>query len=302
MQEVFKSIGAASLTDAPLLLVGENGTGKEMTARAIHYSSSRAEGPFETVNCGAVPEGRILRELFAADGTGRLSRADGGTLFVDEAHSLAPAAQAELARFLADGEYSPTGESGKRSANARVIGAMDRSPESEVEEGRLREDLYYRLGVVTIRLPPLRERAADIPLLVGRFLEDRKGGALTREALRAILVYSWPGNVTELKNAVEHAAVMSRGDAILPEHLPDHVHRGAESETAPDEALIRETVERALENAGEEDGVYQPVMDRFEAPLIAAVLEKTGGNQVQAAKLLGIHRTTLRTKIRKHGL
>jgi len=305
MQEVFKSIGAASLSDAPVLIVGESGTGKEMTARAIHYSSARADQPFEPLNCGAVPVGRLLREVFGVEGgEGRLRRAGGGTLYLGEAHALAPAAQAELARYLAEGTGSSVGGGDREPAKARVMGAMNRDPETEVSEGRLREDLFYRLGVVTIRIPPLRERAADIPLLTGRFLGARgpDRAPITKEALRMVLSYSWPGNVTELRNAVEHAIVMARGEAILPEHLPEHVRHGADRQPEADDDRIRSIVDAALSGGVSDGEVFQAVMDRFEAPLIAAVLERTGGNQVKAAKLLGIHRTTLRTKIQKHGL
>ncbi|MEN8150025.1 MAG: sigma-54 dependent transcriptional regulator [Planctomycetota bacterium] len=305
MQEVFKSIGAASLTDAPVLIVGESGTGKEMTARAIHYSSSRADRPFEPMNCGAVPGPRILREIFGAPGQpGRLVRAEGGTVYLAEVHALPPTAQSDIARLLEEGSYE-AGEEGKREPlTARVMASMTRDPDTEVAEGRFRQDLFYRLGVVTLRIPPLRERRADIPLLIGRFLDGRGGGgaAMTKEALRTLLEYSWPGNVTELRNAIERSVVMSRGGTILPEHLPEHVIRGADLGPEEDSDRIRGIVDRALENDPPEEGVFQVVMDRFEAPLIAAVLERTGGNQVQAAKVLGIHRTTLRTKIRKHGL
>jgi len=305
MQGVFKNIGAASLSDAPVLIVGESGTGKELTARAIHYSSARADQPFEPVNCGAVPEGRLLREVFGTEGSaGRLLRAGAGTLFLDEAHALAPAAQAELARYLEDGTSTPVGGGERVPAAARVIGATNRDPEEEVKEGRFREDLFYRLGVVTIRIPPLRERAADIPLLTGRFLAARgpDRAPITKEALRSVLSYTWPGNVTELRNAIEHAVVMARGEAILPEHLPEHVRRGAGGRPEADDDRIRGIIDSALNGGVPEGEVFQAVMDRFEVPLLAAVLERTGGNQAKAAKLLGMHRTTLRTKIQKHNL
>jgi DNA-binding NtrC family response regulator len=284
MQEVFKKIGAASLTDAPVLLLGERGSGKEMTARAIHYSSPRADQPFEPVNCDAVPEARLHRELFA-EGTGRLPRAAAGTLFLDELHAVSPGVQAELERYLEAG------------GPARMLAATHRDP----DECGIRKELLYRLSVVTIEVPALRERAADIPLLVGRFLREG-GGAITKEALRAILSYPWPGNVTELRNAIEHAAVMARGAAILPEHLPEHVVSAGGGGPAEDDEVVRALIDRALEGETDEGEVFATVMARFEKPLIAAVLEKTGGNQVKAAKLLGIHRTTLRTKIGKYGL
>jgi DNA-binding NtrC family response regulator len=207
-------------------------------------------------------------------------------------------------RFLEDGEYEPAGGGEPRRADVRALAATETDLEAAVEAGRFREDLYYRLKVMTIELPPLRERAADIPALVAHFLVGPDGprGAISREALRILVTHSWPGNVRELRSAVDHALVLSRGAAILPDHLPKHVIRGADRRPEEDEARVREWIERALEEGGEEGDAYQRIMDRFEAPLLAAVMERTEGNQVQAAKLLGIHRTTLRTKLKKHGI
>jgi DNA-binding NtrC family response regulator len=299
MQEVFKRIGAVSLSDVPVLVLGESGTGKELAARAIHYASARGGEPFEVVSCTAVPEPRVSAEVF-----GRLERAGGGSLFLDDVAALPGAVQAALLRYLDEGTFEPEGGAERRGGGARVIAAAEGDLEALVGEGRIREDLSYRLNVVAIRIPPLRERVADIPLLVAHFLGGADGpeGAISKEALRLLLTWSWPGNVRELRSAVDHAVVLARRGTILPEHLPRHVREGAHRRPEEDAEIVRAIVDRALEGDIPEGEVFATVMARFEAPLVAAVLEKTGGNQVKAAKLLGIHRTTLRTKIQKYRL
>ncbi|MHC4472775.1 MAG: sigma-54-dependent transcriptional regulator [Planctomycetota bacterium] len=294
MQEVFKRIGAVSLTDAPVLVAGESGTGKEMAARAVHYSSARSGGPFEPVSCGAVPEALLTAELFGTESRpGRLDRAKGGTLFLDEVSELAAPAQVELLRLLEEGE-----------PDARVVAATDVDLSAAVAAGRFREDLFYKLNVAAISMPALRERMADVPHLVARFLAGEEGprGAISKDALRTLLTYRWPGNVRELRSAVEHSLVLARGGTILPEHLPEHVREGARRRPEEEDELIREIIAGALEGDVPDGEVFGTVMDRFERPLVAEVLARTGGNQVQAARILGIHRTTLRSKIKKYGL
>ncbi len=305
MQEVFKRIGAVSLTDVPVLLTGESGTGKELAARAIHYASARAAGPFECVNSASIPEERLEEELFGSGArAGRIARASGGSLFLDEVSELPAAVQARLLRVLEEGVLEDVDTGRRIEVDVRPLSASHADLRAAIEAGRFREDLFYRLSVMTIRLPALRERIADIPLLLDHFLKGGDGprGAIGKAALRPLLEYAWPGNVRELRNAVEHALVLARGGTILPEHLPDHVREGARRRPEEDGEIVRSLVERLLSAGIPEGEVYQAVMDRFEGPLIAAVLQRTGGNQVRAARILGIHRTTLRARIRKHGL
>ena len=309
MQEVFKRIGAVSTSDVPVLVTGESGTGKEMVARAIHAASARAAGPFEAVNCAAVGEAELKGEIFGCLGLegvlrpGRTERAAGGTLFLDEVAGLPASVQVHLLRLVESRQLTGPDGVSRLNADVRVISATAADLPGEIEAGRFREDLYYRLNVIGIRMPPLRDRVQDIPILAAAFLSARAGekARISKSALRRMLEHPWPGNVRELRNAVEHALVLARGETILPEHLPEHVRAGAEHRPEDDGERIRAIVDAMLEVGIPEGEVYQAVMDRFEAPLIAAVLERTGGNQVQAAKLLGIHRTTLRSKIQRHG-
>lgn len=296
MQEVFKKIGAVSLSDVPVLLEGENGTGKEMTARAVHAASPRAGGPFEPVSCASIPDAQLETEIFGREGApGRLLRAAGGTLFLDEVGPLPASVQGRLVRLLDAGD----------GPDVRVIAATQTDLKAAVEAGRFREDLYYRLATMSIVLPPLRERAADVPALVAHFLTGPDGprGAISRDALRILVGWSWPGNVGELRSAVEHALVLARGGTILPVHLPEHVRHGGDPRSEADGSLVREIVTRMLDSGDLPEGrVYQAVMDRFEEPLVGEVMKRTGGNQVKASKFLGIHRTTLRTKLAKYDL
>jgi DNA-binding NtrC family response regulator len=309
MQEVFKRIGALALSDVPVLVTGEIGTGKELVARAIHYASARARRPFVAVSCGAVPEGEARAELMGeatAEGrparVGRVEAAEGGTLFLDDVTALPPAVQVALLSLLEERAYERGGDAVRRAADVRVISAASGDLRGAIDGGRFREDLYWGLNVVTVRVPPLRERLADLPALAAHFLRGT-GAALSKEALRALLGHSWPGNVRELRGALEHAVVLSRGGAILAEHLPEAVIGGAAERPGRDEETIRALVGRAVEETPEEGSdLYERLLARFEAPLISAVLHRTGGNQVQAAKLLGIHRTTLRSKIDRYGL
>ncbi len=313
MQEVFKKIGAVSNSDAAVLITGESGTGKEMVARAIHNASARASRPFERVNCGGLPEDLLTTEMFGvADGTemaagarrtGRVESADGGSLFLEEVAEMPSSVQVWLLRLLDEGTFEQVGGGPSRPANIRLLSSTGRDLEEWVRAGRFREDVYYHLNVVTIRVPPLRERLADIPVLAAMFLGSAGTDAsLSKDALRILVTHTWPGNVRELRNAVEHAVVLAREGTVLPEHLPETVRAGARKRPEDDQEQIRALVGAMLDGALPEGEVYARIMDRFEAPLIAAILDQTDGNQVQSARILGIHRTTLRSKIRKHGL
>jgi len=309
MQEVFKQVATVALSDAPVLLRGESGTGKELVARTIHAASRRAGGPFEPVDCAALPEGLLETELFGHEKgaftgaigrkTGRFELADRGTLFLDEIGELAAASQAKLLRFLAEREIVRLGGTERIAVDARIIAATNRDLRALVKEGGFREDLFFRLAVTEIHLPPLRERADDIPILVAHFLESefRYPGGVTEGAMAALRRHSWPGNVRELRNAIEAATVGARGAPIQPEHLPEWVSGpGAAGADETEKAVAR------VADAATEGRKYEAVRDRFERALVKHVLALCAGNQVKTARELGIHRTTLRKLIEKYGL
>jgi DNA-binding NtrC family response regulator len=309
MQEVFKQIATVAMADAPVLVRGEAGTGKELVARTVHDASPRARGPFEPIDCGALPESLLESELYGhergaftgavAQKRGRIELADGGTLFLDEVGELSQASQAKLLRFLAERELVRLGGTRHIAVDVRLITATHRDLQAGVKSGEFREDLYYRLAVTEIRLPPLRERRDDIALLVAHFLESefRYAGEMSEEAMAVLTRHSWPGNVRELRNAVEAATVKARGGVIDPVHLPDTA-RAATSATADEVGRLASRIA----DANPDGEKYGAVHDAFEKALTAHILGLTGGNQVQAARQLGIHRTTLRKLIEKYGL
>jgi two-component system response regulator AtoC len=303
MRAVFKAIGLAAATDAAVLIWGESGTGKELAAAALHRHSARAGGPFIRVNCGALPEGLIESELFGHERgaftgadrqkPGRFERADGGTIFLDEVGELPLPAQAKILRVLQQREFERVGGTETLRTDARVISATHRDLAREVAAGRFREDLYYRLNVARIVIPPLRERPEDIPPLaeyILRRVERRHGWgalALSPEALSAIRERPWPGNVRQLENALARAVIAARGRTILPEHLdadesadPAIPAVGDASESLPLRALLAEVERRAIHRA-----------------LLAC-----GGNRTKTAERLGISRRQLFDKIREYDL
>jgi two-component system nitrogen regulation response regulator GlnG len=315
MQEVYKTIGRIAGTDVTVLLEGESGTGKEVVARAVHHYSRRVGRPFVAVSCAAIPTTLLESELFGHERgaftdayqrrLGKFELAHGGTIYFDEVGDLALELQPKLLRVLQEREFERVGGLDALRVDVRVVAATNRDLEALIREGRFREDLYYRLNVVTLRLPPLRERREDIPFLVDHLLTkyapELGEQALSAEALNRLVTYGWPGNVRELENVVQHAMVMATGGVIVPEHLPV-----ADEPVAPLmregtlEQLIQEKLAECVRGLGtrESADLYELVLGLVERPLLQAVLRETGGNQLRAAALLGMNRNTLRKKLR----
>jgi len=301
MLAVFKAVARAAHSDATVLVLGESGTGKELVARVLHSRGPRAHGPFVAVNCAAIPENLLESELFGHEKgaftgaigrrIGRFERASGGTLFLDEVGDMSLALQSKILRALQEGEVERVGGSAPVRADVRVVAATNRDLAAEVERGSFREDLYYRLAVVLLRLPPLRVRGEDLERLAELFATSfarrhaRPVRGMAEETLEVLRAHPWPGNIRQLRNAVERAVVMCEGEVLLPEHLPPEVRDpGAGS------------------RAGE--GTQEPLatLEEMERRLIARALRETGGNHTRAAERLGIHRNTLRRKLARYGL
>jgi two-component system NtrC family response regulator len=314
MQEVYKRIGLVAASDAGVLITGETGTGKELVARAIHEHSPRQDGPFVAVNCGAIPETLVESELFghvkgaftgaSADRAGRFEAADGGTLLLDEVGELPPDAQVKLLRVLDSQVIERVGSTTPIRLDVRILAATNRDLSAEVQQGRFREDLYYRLAVMHITLPPLRERREDVVPLAEHFLRELAVGGnlvstLSPEAKRALRNAHWPGNVRQLRNAVHHAAVVCGGGRVLPEHLPDSIRSGRAVDADSLDGLFSRVIEAAEPG---DTGLYEAIIPPLESALIRHALEQTAGHQGRAAELLGLHRNTLRKKIRRLGL
>ena len=309
MLEVYKLVARVAPTSATVLVVGESGTGKELVARAIHSHSNRAAAAFVPVNCTALSESLLESELFGhargaftgaiAAKRGLFEMADGGTLFLDEIGDMGPKMQAQLLRTLQDGEVRPVGSTESIKVDVRLVCATNRDLEADVKTGRFREDLYFRINVVTVKLPPLRERAGDIPILVGHFLakvarrEGRDEASLSREALEVLSRYTWPGNVRELENAIERAVAVAKGNVILPSDLPADVH----GTTPPPGAAP--TGGGSSGSGGLIDD--RPTLAELERRYIALVLSECGGNKKKAAERLGIDRRTLYRALERSG-
>jgi len=321
MREVYRLTRLVAPTRASVILVGETGTGKELIARAIHrLSEQRAEGPYVRVNCGALSESLLESELFghvkgaftgALDNKiGRFEAAHGGTIFLDEISSMSFKLQVKLLRVLQEGEFERVGESRTIRVNTRVIAATNQHLEDEIEAGRFRDDLYYRLNVVSIHLPPLRERGEDIPVLARFFLERyseenrRDMPELPDEVLKVLLAHDWPGNVRELENCIERLVVLSAGAPLSPALLSIHGHRRlrpARSRGQTVEALIQNLVRTGIQTLPE--GMLDTgIVGAVERELIEQVLQMCDGVQVAAAKRLGINRNTLHKKLSKFGV
>jgi len=325
MRRVYRLTRLVAPTRASVLIIGETGTGKELIARAIHHYSTRRDGPYVRVNCGALSESLLESELFghvkgaftgAVDNkTGRFEAAHTGTIFLDEIASTSPKLQVKLLRVLQEHEFERVGESRTIRVDVRVIAATNQHLEEEVEAGRFRDDLYYRLAVVPIYLPPLRERKEDIPALAEFFLkrynaENRKAiRGLTPGAVRILLDHDWPGNVRELENDIERAVVLTEGEWITEEILAAQI-RGERRLRLPRRrsddltGLVQKMVQTALKQfpAGTTGRLYQHLVGSVERELIEQVLQECDRVQIKAAARLGINRNTLHKKLLEHGL
>jgi DNA-binding NtrC family response regulator len=318
MRKVYRLTRLVAPTRASVLIVGETGTGKELIARAIHRLSPRAEGPYVRVNCGALAESLLESELFGhvkgaftgaiENKTGRFEAAHGGTIFLDEISTISLKLQSKLLRVLQEHEFERVGESRTIRVDPRVVAATNQFLEDEIDAGRFRDDLYYRLNVVPIYLPPLRERREDISALARFFLEKyseenrRDPPAITPEAFKALHAHDWPGNVRELENTIERAVVLSHGHPLTPDVLmppgQDRRWRPARSRGGDLATLIQQLVRTGIQTISAEEGkLYDRLVGGVERELIEQVLQQCDNVQVKAAARLGINRNTLHKKV-----
>jgi len=304
MQEIFRQIRRVAPTRANVLIIGETGTGKELIARAIHQHSPRRDKPFVAVNCAAIPKELLESELFGHEKgaftgavrqkAGYFELADGGTLFLDEIGDMSPDLQAKLLRAIETKEFWRVGGTRPIEVDVRIIAATNRDLEEAVRKGEFREDLYYRLKVFTIRVPPLRERREDIPLLVQHFIKEicEQNGMeplkITREAMDKLINYDWPGNVRELRNVIESAVITATSDTIDVDDLPEEIRGGGRRAEEEDDSRIDVRVGMS--------------MDEIEKEAIRKTLQMTGGNKTKAANILKIGLRTLYRKIKQYGL
>jgi len=303
MANLFELVSKVAEHKTTVLITGESGTGKELVAKAIHSSSPRSTKPLVSINCGGIPESLLESELFGykkgaftgavKDKPGRFEEADGGTIFLDEIGEMPLSLQVKLLRVLQEEEIAPLGGVGSRKVDVRIVAATARDLNEEVKEGRFREDLLYRINVMTINVPALRERRGDIPLLVGYFIElfnkklNKNIEGLSSEAMPILMGYSWPGNVRELENVIERAALLNSGKLITPKELPPDI-------TLPEKSLLNEVSEETLS--------IKKASKKMEKDLIEKVLKLTDGNRSKAARILEIGRPILIAKIEELNL
>jgi two-component system, NtrC family, nitrogen regulation response regulator GlnG len=321
MQAVYKAIGRVASQDVTVLILGESGTGKELVARAIYQYSRRAKAPFLAINCAAIPEALLESELFGHEKgaftgadrkrIGKFEQCNGGTLFLDEIGDMSPLTQTKILRVLQGQEFERVGGNELIRSDVRVITATNRDLEKMVGEGTFRGDLYYRLNVFTIRLPALRERGEDVPLLAEHFVRrfakelQKEVHTIADESLELLKHYSWPGNVREFQSIIKQALLQATGPVLLPEFLPESIRcragnsQGEGSSETDLTALTSFVNQQLLANSTSLYQDYQTLTDRH---VLALVLEHTGGNISRAAKHLGITRATLRTKLQAAGL
>ncbi|MBI5873802.1 MAG: sigma-54-dependent Fis family transcriptional regulator [Candidatus Omnitrophica bacterium] len=309
MQKIYDLIDLIAETKTTVLITGESGTGKRLVAHAIHDSSpDPADRPFVEVSCGALPETLLESELFGhvkgaftgaiKDRVGRFESAEGGTIFLDEIDAFTPALQVKLLRVLQDGEYERVGETKTRKASVRIITATNQDLQALICQGKFRNDLYYRLNIISVAIPPLRDRKDDIPLLVEHFIEKHAGQlnkqihGISDDAVARLMDHDWPGNVRELENAIERACVLAKGSLLGIGDMPDNIVESHAASQASSEAA-------GVENNGAslKDALKDP-----EKKIILDALQKCGGNKKEASKLLGINRTTLYKKLSQYGI
>jgi two-component system response regulator PilR (NtrC family) len=302
MQRIFSLIRQVADTASTVLVSGESGTGKELVARAIHFNSSRRNQPFVTINCGALPETLLESELFgymkgaftgaAANKQGLFEAANGGTIFLDEISATTPALQIKLLRVLQEREFKRLGGTADIKVDVRVIAASNKELKNEVARGTFREDLYYRLNVIPITLPPLRERKEDIPLLVDFYLKKKSTGrevkSMSPEALKVLLNYRWPGNVRELENSIERLAIISTGDTIRLENLPETIKNISPSP----ELMPLDIPESGID--------LESLLQNAERTMLYKALDKAGGVKTEAAKILGLSFRSFRHRLQKY--
>jgi len=330
MQEIYRVLARLMQTDLTLMITGESGTGKELVARALHDYGKRRNGPFVAINMAAIPRDLIESELFGHEkgaftgaqnkSTGRFEQAEGGTLFLDEIGDMPMDAQTRLLRVLQQGEYTTVGGRTPIKTDVRIVAATNKDLKILINQGLFREDLYYRLNVVPLRLPALRDRAEDVPDLVRHFVRHAVGEGLDAkrfdgEALELLKAYPWPGNVRELENVVRRVMALYPQDVITREIIDNELRIESPEPTSPQGSTsmgpatiaqsVEENMRRYFAGFGEDlppSGLYQRVLEEVEYPLILAALTATRGNQIKAADLLGLNRNTLRKKIRELGV
>jgi two-component system, NtrC family, nitrogen regulation response regulator GlnG len=323
MREIYKTIGRVADTDATVLIQGESGTGKDLIAKVLHYHSSRWSSPFVALNCSAIPRDLLESELFGYERgaftgaleqrAGKFEQADGGTLLLDEIGDMPLELQTKLLRVLQEREVTRLGGNQVIPVTCRVLAATNQPLDRAVQQGRFREDLYFRLNVVPIRVPPLRERRSDIEDLIDFFLEKMNAemgtrvSAISPDARAKLVAHDWPGNVRELENTLIRSAVLAAGPTLLPQDLllSSEPTAAVQQGDGTLEDLIRRKLGELFRRGGgaiEEGDLYANLLEHLERPLIELTLEKTGGNQLQAAALLGINRNTLRKKISALGI
>jgi two-component system nitrogen regulation response regulator GlnG len=330
MQDVYRMLARLMGTDLTVLITGESGVGKELAARVLHDFGPRKRSPFVAINMAAIPRELIESELFGhergaftgatARSAGRFEQAEGGTLFLDEIGDMPHEAQTRLLRVLQQGEYVPVGGASPIKANVRIVSATHRDLRESVRQGEFREDLFYRLNVVPLRLPALRERVEDIPELVNHFLQKSEGEGLPRRlmsngAMEALRKHNWPGNVRELENLIRRLIVMTVDETISADSVLEilsEYSQGTEQKDAIDQnisgsldQLMDRFMERYFQELGQDlpsAGLYTRIIEQIEIPLLSHMLSAVNGNQVKAAEILGINRNTLRKKIKTLGL
>ncbi|MBX3415794.1 MAG: sigma-54-dependent Fis family transcriptional regulator [Pirellulales bacterium] len=319
MQEVYKAIGRVAPQHVTVLILGETGTGKELVARALYHHSERAKGPFHAVNCAAIPETLLESELFGHERgaftgaerrrIGKFEQCKGGTLFLDEIGDMTPLTQAKILRVLQDQRFERVGGNETIETDVRVIAATNQPLERLIQQDRFRSDLYYRLSVFTIRLPPLREREGDIELLVPYFLQrfgpelGKEVQSVSPETYAELRQYHWPGNVRELQSVVKQALLKSTAPVLLPSDLPAGFHAGDEGSVKAGDSEFPDLanyIDAQLRRQAPH--VFEDVLRHAKRQLLLRGLEATNGNQVQAARLLGINRSTLRNELRNQGI